>query len=74
MRAVTSLIYLVMAAWLLISAGLRIVLLLRSGSELDALPFISGTLGLLALATFLIGDDKRHARGATIESGPRDRA
>jgi hypothetical protein len=73
-KAVTSLIYLIMAAWLLISAGLRIVLLLRSGSDLDALPFISGSLGLIALVSFLVGDDRpERSRDSGVSSTQQDR-
>jgi hypothetical protein len=53
MKATIVLVYVVMAAWLLISAATRIAIQLSSGAALDALPFISGALGILAIVLLL---------------------
>lgn len=58
------LVYIVMALWLLISAGARIAIQLASGQDLDALPFISGGLGLIGLVLLLPAyEDWRGSRG-----------
>ena len=53
MKATIVLVYVVMALWLLISAATRIAIQLSSGVSLDALPFISGALGILAILLLL---------------------
>jgi hypothetical protein len=49
MRTVLVVMYVAMAAWLLLAAGGRIVLQLSGGFDLDPLPFISGGIGALGL-------------------------
>lgn len=63
MRALLLIGYVVMAAWLLVAAALRIFLLLRSGSDLDLLPFASGLLGLFGLVLLVPASvDRRTGR------------
>lgn len=52
MRTLILITYLVMACWLLISAILRVIILLGTGSALDPLPFISAGLAVIALLAF----------------------
>lgn len=51
MRVIVTIVYVVMAAWLLLAAAIRTALLLGSGLPLDPLPFISGTIALIALVS-----------------------
>ncbi len=53
MKAVFVLAYVAMAVWLMIASAARIVIQLGQGVDLDALPFIGGALGLLALVLLL---------------------
>ena len=52
-KATIVIVYVVMAFWLLVSAATRIALQLASGIALDALPFISGALGIVAILLLL---------------------
>lgn len=54
MRPVFFAVYSVMAVWLLISAFLRVVLLLGNGLPLDPIPFISGGLAVAGLLLLLL--------------------
>jgi drug/metabolite transporter (DMT)-like permease len=49
MRTVLVVAYVAMAAWLLLAAVIRVVLLLHAGNGLDPLPFVSGALAGVAL-------------------------
>jgi hypothetical protein len=63
MRTVFVFVYIAMALWLMISAGARIAIQLASGLDLDALPFISGSLGLVGLVLLLPAyEDRRNHR------------
>jgi hypothetical protein len=53
MRTVFIFAYVAMALWLMISAGARIAIQLAGGLDLDALPFVSGGLGLIGLVLLL---------------------
>lgn len=62
-------VYVTMAAWLLIASALRIAIQLGSGLPLDPLPFIGGGLGLLALVALVPGyeewrERRQHAQKA----------
>ena len=48
-----TIVYVAMAVWLLLGSALRISLLLGAGSAIDALPIVSGGLGLVALLLLL---------------------
>ena len=79
MRSLILITYVVMAGWLLISAALRVMLLLGNHLPLDPLPFISGGIALVALSTARrvlardsdqgAGRDASHAREQ--DPGPR---
>jgi hypothetical protein len=45
--------YTLMALWMLTAAVLRLFLSLSSGVPVDPLPFITGSIGLLALLTLI---------------------
>jgi len=61
MRAAIVLVYVVMAGWLMLAGVARIAIQLSSGQDLDALPFVGGGLGLLALVLLLPAyDDRKH--------------
>lgn len=49
MKATIVVVYAAMAIWLLISSAARIAIQLRSGIAVDALPFVSGGIGILAI-------------------------
>ena len=49
MKATIVVVYAAMAAWLLISSAARIAIQLQSGISIDALPFVSGAIGILAI-------------------------
>lgn len=57
-RVVTAVAYVVMAAWLIVAAALRITLQLSEGMPLDPLPFISGGIALLALIALVPAADE----------------
>ncbi|MET0590540.1 MAG: hypothetical protein ABWZ77_05130 [Naasia sp.] len=44
--------YFVMSAWLVLGSAGRIALMIGSGQDLDPLPFVSATLGVIALGIF----------------------
>ena len=56
-------VYTVMAVWLLLASAVRIALQLGAGSPLDPLPFIGGSLGLVALVLLLPAYDDWRDRG-----------
>jgi len=63
MRTVFVIVYVAMALWLMISAAARVAIQLGSGLDLDALPFISGGLGLVGLVLLLPAyEDRRTHR------------
>lgn len=62
MRVVVTVIYVVMAAWLLVAAGLRAALLLAAGSPLGPLPFISGAIAVVALIAVLAANAELRQR------------
>jgi hypothetical protein len=60
-RAAITVVYVVMGVWLLIAGGARIAIQLAAGQDLDALPFIGGALGLVALVLLLPAyEDRKH--------------
>jgi hypothetical protein len=61
-RTALSVVYVAMAFWLLIAAAGRIALLLAAGQDLDALPFISGGIGLVAIVLLLSAWEDRRKR------------
>jgi hypothetical protein len=61
-RTALSVIYVAMAAWLLLAAAARIAIQLAAGQNLDALPFVSGAIGLLGLVLLLPAWDDRRKR------------
>jgi hypothetical protein len=61
-RATIVVVYVVMAVWLLIASAARIAIQLSAGQDLDALPFIGGALGLLALVLLLPAWEDRKTR------------
>jgi uncharacterized membrane protein HdeD (DUF308 family) len=70
MRAAILLLYVVMAGWLMLAGVARIAIQLSSGQNLDALPFVGGGIGLLALVLLLPAWDDR--RNRTLEERSRD--
>jgi hypothetical protein len=63
-RTVFFVAYTAMAIWLLVSAVLRVLLLLAHGNPLDPLPFVSAGLGLLGLlALWALGAARRNEAG-----------
>jgi hypothetical protein len=62
MRTVFVIVYVAMALWLMISAAARVAIQLASGLDLDALPFISGGLGLVGLVLLLPAYEDRKSR------------
>jgi hypothetical protein len=65
MRTTITFVYAAMALWLIISSAARISIQLSRGQDLDALPFVGGSLGLLALVLLLPAyeDRRRRSRG-----------
>ena len=64
MRTVFVLAYIVMALLLMVTAVARIAIQLANGLDLDALPFISGGIGLVGLVLLLPAyEDRRHHHG-----------
>ena len=63
-KTVFVIVYVSMALWLMISAAARVAIQLASGQDLDALPFISGGIGLIGLVLLLPAyeDRKAHRR------------
>ncbi|GAA2754162.1 hypothetical protein [Amnibacterium kyonggiense] len=62
MRTTIVVVYVGMAVWLLFAAAVRIALQLRAGQDLDALPFIGGAIGLVALVLLLPAYEDRRRR------------
>ena len=62
MRTTIVVIYVAMAVWLLFAAAARIAIQLAAGQDLDALPFIGGAIGLLALVLLLPAYEDRRKR------------
>lgn len=62
MRSAMTVVYAVMAAWLILSAFARIAIQLGAGQDLDALPFVSGSIGLVALILLLPAYEDRRRR------------
>jgi hypothetical protein len=52
-RTILVVVYILMSLWLMIAAVTRIALQLAAGQDLDALPFISGGIGLVGLVLLL---------------------
>jgi hypothetical protein len=61
-RAALFVVYVAMALWLLFAAAARIAIQLAAGQSLDALPFIGGTIGLVALVLLLPAWEDRRKR------------
>ena len=53
MRTVVLVLYLTMGVWLLVAAAIRVALQLAAGVSLDALPFVSGGIALVALLALI---------------------
>ncbi|MGT2426670.1 hypothetical protein [Amnibacterium kyonggiense] len=53
MKTTIVVVYVGMAVWLLFAGAARIAIQLRAGQDLDALPFIGGGIGLVALVLLL---------------------
>jgi hypothetical protein len=70
MRSVFFVMYTLMALWMLAAAVLRVVLSLRNGVALDALPAITGGIGLVALL-LLGGRAARRVRRRAEAPAPR---
>jgi hypothetical protein len=51
-------IYALMSGWLIIAAGRRIALELSHGATLDWSPFVSGTIGILAILALVTAWDE----------------
>jgi len=62
MRAALTVVYVVMAVWLLIAGMARIAIQLALGQDLDALPFVGGGIGLFALVLLLPAWEDRRRR------------
>jgi hypothetical protein len=62
MRAAMNIVYIAMAVWLLFAAAARIAIQLAAGQDLDALPFIGGAIGLVALVLLLPAYEDRRKR------------
>jgi hypothetical protein len=71
MRAAIVLVYIVMAAWLMLASVARIAIQLASGQSLDPLPFIGGGLGLLALVLLLPAWDELRNHNGNGRAGER---
>lgn len=70
MKPVLLVVYATMALWMIAVAMLRVALSLANGVPIDALPAITGGIGLLALL-ILIPRIARRARGRPAVSGLR---
>ena len=53
MKTAIVFVYVAMALWLLMAGAARIAIQLSAGTDLDALPFVGGGIGLLALVLLL---------------------
>lgn len=62
MRAMITFFYVVMGAWLIFASGARIAIQLSAGQSLDALPFIGGVIGLIALVLLVPAYEDRKTR------------
>jgi hypothetical protein len=62
MRTAITVGYVAMAIWLLFAAVARISIQLAAGQDLDALPFIGGGIGLVALVLLLPAYEDRKRR------------
>lgn len=62
MRTAIVVVYVAMAIWLLFAAAARIAIQLAAGQDLDALPFIGGGIGLVALVLLLPAYEDRRKR------------
>ena len=62
MRTALFVVYIAMALWLLFAAAARIALQLAAGQSLDALPFVGGAIGLIALVLLLPAWEDRRRR------------
>ena len=62
MRTALFVIYVAMAIWLLFAGAVRIAIQLAAGQNLDALPFIGGAIGLVALVLLLPAWEDRRKR------------
>lgn len=62
MRAMITFFYVVMGAWLIFASGARIAIHLSAGQSLDALPFIGGVIGLIALVMLVPAYEDRKTR------------
>lgn len=51
-----------MAIWLLFAGAARIAIQLAAGQDLDALPFVGGAIGLVALVLLLPAYEDRRKR------------
>jgi uncharacterized membrane protein HdeD (DUF308 family) len=61
-RTALFVIYIAMAIWLLLAGAVRIAIQLAAGQNLDALPFIGGGIGLVALVLLLPAWEDRRKR------------
>jgi hypothetical protein len=62
MRSAIVVVYVAMGIWLVFAAFARIAIQLAAGQDLDALPFIGGGIGLLALVLLLPAYEDRRRR------------
>ncbi|MGN6445858.1 hypothetical protein [Amnibacterium sp.] len=62
MRATITVVYVAMAVYLLLGGAGRIVIQLSAGQDLDAIPFIGGAMGLVALVLLLPAYEDRRKR------------
>ncbi len=62
MRSAIVVVYVAMAVWLVFAAFARIAIQLAEGQDLDALPFIGGGIGLLAIVLLLPAYEDRRKR------------
>jgi hypothetical protein len=64
-RLVLFVMYCVMASWMLVAAVLRVMLSVNNGVPIDALPAITGGIGLFALGSTVprVIGRVRHRRG-----------
>jgi hypothetical protein len=62
MRSALVVLYVAMALWLLFAGFARIAIQLAAGQDLDALPFVGGALGLVALVLLLPAYEDRRKR------------
>lgn len=60
MSRILKVVYATMAIWLVLAAGRRIALFLEAGQELDWSPFVSGTIGAIALLLLILSAGERH--------------